>query len=276
MSARTAASRLEVDQTFGGIYAGASFDLSPAVVDHLNTICGRASGLLPTEFRPFAPGALVTISIPTVPMERRTFLDVYSTLHARIDGELDLVLADHPRLYSSSVDDPDLIRAVPTFIPKTVFPDGFFGRGHNVEILSDDVSIFGPVERMFHTQTSGALFSHIEDAPGRLVLEVRGNLQALAAKGQIVFFTDPAFGEPVAVTQVFDDGLEVPLDWTMLGRDRVGDAELFHEWIAHGVRPRGAVVVIEVHLPRRGQGLAAALYSGHTRDTAFRADAVVL
>ena len=51
---------------------------------------------------------------------------------------------------------------------------------------------------------------------------------------------------------------------------------VFHEWVAVGVTPRGPTLVIEVHLPNRAIGMAAALYSGHTRDTAFRADAEVL
>jgi hypothetical protein len=42
------------------------------------------------------------------------------------------------------------------------------------------------------------------------------------------------------------------------------------------VAPRGERLVLEVHLPNRATGLAAALYSGHTRDTAFRPDATVL
>jgi hypothetical protein len=157
-------------------------------------------------------------------------------------------------------------------------PDGFFGHRHAVEILQDDERIFGPVERFFHSRTSGAIFDHIEDAPGRLVLEVKGDLEALAQRGEIVFFTDPVFGEPTGVTQVEADGSAIPLDWRMLGRDHVGDRALFNEWVAVGVAPRQASrsLVVEVHFARRGTGLAAALYSGHTRDAAFRVDAAVL
>jgi hypothetical protein len=51
---------------------------------------------------------------------------------------------------------------------------------------------------------------------------------------------------------------------------------VFDEWVAVGVAPRGSTLVIEVHLPNRAKGMAAALYSGHTRATAFRHDAEVL
>src|SRR5262249_43727076 len=128
----------------------------------------------------------------------------------------------------------------------------------------------------FHTETSGAVFNQIEDAPGKLVLEVRGDLKVLAMKGEIVFFTDPVFGEPTGVVQLNEDGSASRLDWTMLGHDRTGDVVTFHEWVATGVQPRGSTLVVEVSLPNKATGLAAALYSGHTRDTAFRPDATVL
>jgi hypothetical protein len=51
---------------------------------------------------------------------------------------------------------------------------------------------------------------------------------------------------------------------------------LFNEWVAVGIVPRGSPLVLEVHLPNRATGLAAAIYSGHTRDAAFRPDATVL
>ena len=40
--------------------------------------------------------------------------------------------------------------------------------------------------------------------------------------------------------------------------------------------PDGERLVVEIRLPNRGTGLAVALFSGHTRDTAFRTDATVL
>jgi hypothetical protein len=42
------------------------------------------------------------------------------------------------------------------------------------------------------------------------------------------------------------------------------------------VQPRGERLVIEVELPNRASGVAAAFGVGHTRDTAFRHDATVL
>jgi hypothetical protein len=92
----------------------------------------------------------------------------------------------------------------------------------------------------------------------------------------VVFFTDPTFGEPTGVAQLNDDGSSVPLTYTLLGRDYVGDRMLFNEGVVTGVAPRGPTLVLELVFPRPGTGLAAALYSGHTRATAFRADATVL
>jgi hypothetical protein len=120
------------------------------------------------------------------------------------------------------------------------------------------------------------VFNQIEDGPGRLVLEVRGDLDVLARRGEVVFFTDPAFGVPTSVTQLNDDGSAVALEWRMLGLDRVGDVLLFHEWVAVGVAPRDERLVLEVRFPNAATGLAAGLYAGHTRDTAFRTDATVL
>jgi hypothetical protein len=78
------------------------------------------------------------------------------------------------------------------------------------------------------------------------------------------------------VSQLEDDGAVIPLAWQMLGLDRVGDVPLFHEWVAVGVQPRGERVVLEVRFPDRATGMAAALYPGHSRDTAIRPDATVL
>jgi hypothetical protein len=267
---------IEVDRTFGGVYAGTSFEFSAAAAEHFNEAARRANGVLPAEFVPFSAGTAVSVACPTVPMARPRFVEAYARLRAVFDGDLTVRLADHPHLFSAHPVDIDSIRGVPTYIPVGSFPDGFLGRTHTLELFQDEERIFGPVERFLHTPTSGALFNQIEDAPGALVLEVRGNLDVLAQRGEVVFFTDPAFGEPTAVSQLEEGGATVPLDWHLLGRDRVGDVMLFNEWVAVGVRPRGDRLVIEVRFPNRATGLAAALYSGHTRDTAFRPDATVL
>jgi hypothetical protein len=274
--APTSVPALEVDLTYGGMYAGTSFDFSAAMAAHFNDAAGRAAGVLPGEFRPFQPGEHFSIACPTRPVPRAQFIAAYNRLRAVIDEATEIHLGDHAHLFSAGLDDRETLRGTPTYIPKSLLPADFFGRPHSVELFQDDQRIFGPVERFFHTSTSGAVFSHIEDAPGRLVLEVRGNLDVLARRGEVVWFTDPVFGEPSAVTQLNADGSAVPLEWHMLGLDRVGDVLLFNEWVAVGVRPRDAVVTIEVQFPNRGRGLAAGLYSGHTRDTAFRPDAEVL
>lgn len=266
----------EVDLTYGGVYAGTSFEFSPAIAAHFNDAAARARGVLPHEFVAFAPGTAVSVACPTQPLPRPDFIAAYSRLHVVLDGTLDIALRDHPHLFSAHPERHDELRGVPTYLPTNLFPAGFLGRSHTVELVLDETHLFGPVERFFHTPTSGALFNQIEDAPGRLVLEVRGDLDVLARRGEVVFFTDPAFGEPTAVTQLDDADAATPLDWHLLGRDRVGDVTLFNEWVAVGVAPRSERLVLEIHFPNRATGLAAALYSGHTRDTAFRADATVL
>jgi hypothetical protein len=267
---------IQVDLTYGGMYAGTSFDISPQVADHFNAVARRANGMLEGEWVDLTPGLKTSFACPTVPMTRADFIRAWNRLHVVLDGELEIWLHDHPRLFSAHPDDLELYRGVPTYVPRDVFPAGFHGRPHTLELFQDDTRIFGPVERFFHTETSGAVFNQIEDAPGKLVLEVRGDLKVLALKGEIVFFTDPIFGVPDGVTQINDDGSSVRLDWTMLGHDRTGDVVTFYEWVATGVQARGSSIVVEVTFPGRGTGLAAALYSGHTRDAAFRADASVL
>jgi hypothetical protein len=276
IAGRPAVAPLEIDMTYGGIYAGSSFEFSPAVAAHFNAAAARASGVMPGEIREFSAGQAFSIACPTKPVPRAQFVAAYQQLRAVLDGETEIVLSDHPRLFSDATHDPSMVRGNPTYIPKSLMPADFFGRKHVLEVFQGDVRIFGPADRFFHTPTSGAVFNQIEDGHGRLVLEVRGDLGVLARHGEVVFFTDPAFGEPTGVTQLDDDGSSRALDWEMLGIDRVGDVTLFNEWVAVGVAPRGERVVLEVAFPNRATGLAAALYSGHTRDTAFRADATVL
>lgn len=275
-SARANGALLEVDRTYGGVYAGSSLDFSEAVADHFNAAAARARGVLPGEYRDFTAGESFSIACPFQPVRRDVLIAMHNELRAVIDGEVEIRLSDHPRLFSTGPDDPEMIRGTPTYIPKAIFPGEFFGRPHSVEVYQDEIRIFGPEERFFHATTSGAVFNQIEDGHGRLVLEVRGDLGVLARRGEVVFFTDPRFGEPTAVTQVDDEGASRALEWRMLGRDRVGDVMLFNEWVATGVHPRGERLVLEVHLPNGGTGLAAALYAGHTRDTAFRVDATVI
>lgn len=271
--------QLEIDRTYGGVYAGTSIEFSPAMAGHLNAAAGRARGLLDDEFVPFAPLEAVSVACPTRSLPRADFIAAYRRLRVVVDGGrdgLDLRLAEHPHFFSADPDEPGRLRGVPTYLPKTLFPPDFFGRPHQVELRDDGVRVAGPVERFFHDAQSGALFHHVEDAPGGIVLEVRGNLDVLARRGEILFFTDPAFGAPRAVTVLRDDGASVPLEWRMLGRNRIADVELFDEWVATGIEPRGDRLVIEVRLPNRGTGVAGALYAGHTRDTALRPDASVL
>ena len=267
---------IRIDQKYGGPYAGSSFEISAETADHFNSAARSASGVLDGEFVPFAPGDVFSIACPTAPLERPAFIAAYQQLKAVVDGEIEIILNEHPRLYSTGLADPGVIRGVPTYIPKSLMPDGFFGRKHELRIIQGDQIIAGPVERFFHTSTSGVVFDQIEDAHGRLIVELRGDLSALAGRGDIVFFTDPAFGEPTGVSLVESDGATRQVAFDLLGWDRVGDTTLFLEWVAVGVHPVGRTATLELSFPKPGRGLAAALYSGHTRDTAFRVDANVL
>jgi hypothetical protein len=269
-------SLLHIDTKYGGPYAGSSFEISEAAADHFNRAAADAADVLLGEYRPFTPGECFSIACPTVAMARGAFIEAYQQLRAVLDDEIEIVLSDHPRLFSTGLTDPGVIRGVPTYIPKFTMPTEFFGRTHRLEVFQGDERIAGPTDRFFHTATSGVVFDQIEDAHGRLIVEMRGDLTPLATRGEIVFFTDPRFGEPVGVTLVEADGSARAIDWDLLGWDRVGDTTLFLEWTAVGVHPTGRTATLEIHLPNAATGLAVALYSGHTRDTAFRVDATVL
>ena len=267
---------MEVDLTYGGVYAGTSFEFSPAMAGHFNAAAARAHGVLPGEFQPFSPGLAFSVSCPMQPLPRAEFIAAYNQLRAVFDGEIEIRLGDHPHLFSAGVVDTATLRGTPTYIPKSVMPSGFFGRAHSIEVFQDRRRVFGPADRFFHSETSGAIFNQIEDGVGKLVLEVHGDLAMLARRGEVVFFTDPAFGDPLGVSQVNDDGSVQALEWRMLGRDLVGDVLVFNEWVAVGIVPRNSPLVLEVHLPNRATGLAGAIFSGHTRDAALRPDATVL
>jgi hypothetical protein len=267
---------LRIDTRYGGPYAGSSFEISSAVADHFDALAAAARGVLPGEYLPFEPGEVFSIACPTLPVARTDLIAAYQELRAIIDDTTEIVLHHHPRLFSTSLGDPGMIRGVPTYVPKRLMPDGFFGRVHRLEIIQGDERIAGPVDRFFHTATSGVSFDQIEDAHGRLIVEMRGDLTVLSDRGDVVFFTDPSFGQPIGVCLVELDGASRALDFDLLGWDRVGDTTLFLEWVAVGVHPQGRTATLELLFPRSGTGLAAALYSGHTRETAFRADATVL
>ena len=204
---------LTIDTKYGGPYAGSSIEVSEAAAAHFNAAAANASGVLPGEYVPFAAGEYFSIACPTVEMDRHDFIAAYQQLRAVIDGEVEIVLSEHPRLYSTGLHDPSVIRGVPTYIPKARMADGFFGRSHQLEVFQGDQRIAGPGERFFHSATSGVVFDQIEDAHGRLIVEMRGDLARLATRGEVVFFTDPAFGEPTGVELVGADGTAETIAW---------------------------------------------------------------
>ncbi|MGH2406504.1 MAG: hypothetical protein ACRDF7_00305 [Candidatus Limnocylindrales bacterium] len=276
MSTTGAPPILTIDTKYGGPYAGSSVEVSEAAAAHFNAAAANAAGVLPGEYVEFVAGDYFSIACPTLEMDRHDFIAAYQRLRAVIDDDVEIVLSDHPRLFSTGLDHPDVIRGVPTYIPKARMADGFFGRAHRLEVFQGDQRIAGPGERFFHSATSGVVFDQIEDAHGRLIVEMRGDLAPLARRGEVVFFTDPAFGEPTGVVLVESDGSAKTIGWDRLGWDRVGETTLFLEWVAVGVRPSGRSATLEVSFAKAATGLAVALYSGHTRDTAFRVDATVL
>ena len=267
---------IEIDTKYGGPYAGSSFEISQAAADHFNRAAAGASGVLRGEWVPFDAGEVFSIACPTLDLARPAFVAAYQQLRAVFDGDSQIVLSAYPRLFSTGLRNPSVIRGVPTYVPKSVMPDGFFGRAHRFEVFQDETRIAGPTERFFHSATSGVVFDQIEDAHGKLIVEMRGDMAPLAKRGDVVFFTDPVFGEPTEVTLVESDGSARAIAFDLLGWDRVGETSLFLEWVAVGVHPAGRSATLEIAFPTPGTGLAVALYSGHTRETAFRVDATVL
>ena len=197
---------LTIDRTYGGVYAGTSFEFSDRIANHFNAAAARARELAPGEFTPFSAGQVFSIACPILPVPRADFIAGHRLFRAVIDGEHEIRLTEHPHIFGDDPRQPGFGKGAPTYVPKSLMPEGFFGQKHSLELFQGDELIFGPVDRFFHTETSGAVFNQIEDAPGKLVLEVRGNLDMLAQRGEIVFFTDPAFGEPTQVVQIDDEG----------------------------------------------------------------------
>src|SRR5262245_58713080 len=165
---------IRIDEKYGGPYAGSSLEISSELADHFNRAARSATGVLDGEFVPFVAAEVFSIGCPIADLDRRSFVAAYQRLRAVIDDEIEITLHDHPRLLSTALADPGLIRGVPTYIPKSLMPDGFFGRTHRLEIFQGDQRIAGPVERLFHSSTSGVMFDQIEDAHGRLIVELRG------------------------------------------------------------------------------------------------------
>ena len=262
------------DATLGGLHAGTSIEFSRELAAHYNSARARAGSVLPGEFVEFAAGEYFSIAITWKATPKATFIPEYGRLRIVIDGTHELRLADHPRLFSYLVDQPDLVQGSPTYIPKSLLPADFFRKTHSVEVFHGQNSLFGPVERFFHSPRSGAIYNLIEDGPGKLVLEVQGNFEYIAKRGHVIFFTDPVFGEPTGVVQLEPKGMSMPCAWEMLGRDRIGDVPLFNEWLAK-VEPLGKSLILEVSFAKTGRGLAGAVYGGHTRDLAYRVDARV-
>src|SRR5262249_30217437 len=106
---------IQVDLTYGGMYAGTSFDISEQTADHFNAIAQRANDVLPGEWVDLTAGPKSSFACPTVPMPRADFIAAWNRLHVILDGDVEIWLHDHPRLFSAAVDDLELYRGVPTY-----------------------------------------------------------------------------------------------------------------------------------------------------------------
>lgn len=122
------APRVEIDRTYGGVYAGTSFEFSPAVAEHFNRAAAEAENVLPGEFQRFEAGEHFSIACPVVGMPREQFIRAYHQLHARLDGDTEVRLGEFPRLFSTHPRNRSVVRGVPTYISESRFPGDFFGR----------------------------------------------------------------------------------------------------------------------------------------------------
>ena len=94
---------LEIDRTYGGVYAGTSFEFSERIANHFNAAAAAGGELLPGEFTPFSPGLVFSIACPILPVPREQFIAAHRQFRAVIDGERELRLTEFPHIFG---DDP--------------------------------------------------------------------------------------------------------------------------------------------------------------------------
>ena len=173
-------------------------------------------------------------------------------------------------------------------LPRAELPDGP-GR-HRLGLMVAGRELGTPIELSLPVAAAGTVIDHIEDGLGRLIIEIRGDLGALAATGEVTIVSAPAFGPLTASAQLLPAAETRPLRIRYGGHAQRGSVDLFDTWTLSGVRAAVSPVVLEIRFATRGTGLAGAFLGGRpaepcradspalgwTRDLAFRADATVL
>jgi hypothetical protein len=261
------------------VYTELIVHFSNEVAAFLNGKASAARDLEPGDWVDYEPGDYQVIALPLQPLPMAEGKRRFATLEVEIDGRR-FTLSDFPRFFSSDPYDPTLFRNGPTWLPTRLFEEGFFGRTHQVSVYEGGTKIFGPAERFFASTTSGILYDSFSDGDGMLVAEMsHASFLNLTGHGLnpvplITLWSDPVFGEPTAARQVDEQGVQ-PLTYMLLGRDFVGDRQLFNEGVFTGLRESKGPVRIEVDFPQKGSGLANMMWGGYTGAGGFRASATV-
>jgi hypothetical protein len=263
------------------VYTEWIVEFSAMVAEHFNREAAAAGDRHPREWVDFEARPYLGLSVPLQPLAREQGLDRYADLTVVVDGNIRLRLGDFPRFMSYRPGHRGQFRGGPTCIPIDRLPAGFFGAFHHVELEDRGQRIFGPAERFFQGQTTGAVYRGLEDGPGKLVAEV-DNLQREALTGHgvnprslIPILTSPNFGVPTGATVTTASGRQSRHEYQLIGEDFVGDRFLFNEGVIWDLEPEPGRTLIEIDFPEPGRGFACILWGGYTLPGACRADAVV-
>lgn len=275
--------KLEVITKYGSPFLDLSVEFSPEVVDFFNSTAEKAENKLEGEWVPLEPNIYLAVGIPTVPVHVGSdYLALHNALRMEVD-DVSLDLGDFPRFFSYSPHDTSLYRHGPVWVPLDVFPDDFPGRMHTLSLYQDDELICGPFERMMAFRPPSdeiATFERIEGGDQKLHVTI-SNIRALnkhrdeALRPWMAFFTSPDFGEPIRGVQIHEDGHQTELKYDLVGKDFVGDTELFNEAVLWGPNVDVDDADIELELPSGGTGLAMVLGAGHSKADAFRVGVTV-
>lgn len=227
----------------------------------------RAKGVLPGEHSHFdeTDRRYVMLAVPAAPMPEAAFLAEFERLEVRVDGSWRIRLADYPRLFSRNLDDPDIIRGVPTIVPEHIFPADFIGSAHDFELLRDGSRIFGPVRWLVPDERSGPIVTAVRGGPGKG--EVTFELEKIDFRLMaLVVYLDSRFGDPLSVEQVLPDGQVRPLSVKLVGEDTVGDQRIFREAYLEGFTAGFARnLEVRIRFDHSGEGYFGAVGQAYTR-----------
>lgn len=231
-----------------------------------NEAAERAEGVLEGEHVHFPEEdrRYVMLAVPAEPLPKEKFLHEYSRLEVLVDGDRRIRLSDHPRLFSRSLDDPELIRGVPTFVPAALFPDDFIGNAHDFELLRDGVRIFGPIRWLVPDARTGPIVADVQGGPGKGEVTVkleRVDFRLMA----LVVYLDTDFRDPLLVEQILPDGSSKPIELRVVGVDMVGNQEIFQEAYVEGFAPGFARELdVRIRFGRSGSGFFGAVGQTYT------------